>query len=345
MPRGTILPGTRLMTSISYIKLISTFDTSPSIPPRSEHYVASCVLSDKAPAAATSKAPFRRVLATKLEERLFGSAPTFEQYSDSTTLEARLKILAMQIGKRIEGESGSRKRRRTANTTSTATHSGDGSDCDNSSNGTASLVEDDTCRRKALQEHLGEVKYTTIVQVVEEIRSIRRTSDVWMSSDSANRRPGTTCNTKSRQAFPALGLEAASAIVATNENKTTTTEETKENALAEEDREATNTAEWKVNIIRPGSPDELTAVESMPRALTAIYFGTRLVDALTALGPLHRGSPAQVAAVDWDQLLAEAETNLKAFRVLEESTAGSDRHSFVEVCTLSGNCHLEQMTT
>ena len=320
------------------------------------------MLADKAPAAATSKAPFRRILATKLEERLFGAAPTFEQYSDSTTLEARLKILAMQIGKRIEGESGSRKRRRTANTTATSTHSGDGSDCDNSSNGAASVVEDDTCRRKALQDHLGEVKYTAIVQVVEEIRSIRRTSDVWMSSDSANRRPGTTCNTKSRRAFPALGLEAASAIVAggdgtvnaadgtyasnaTNENKTTTTEETKENALAEEDREATNTADWKVNIIRPGSPDELTAVESMPRALTAIYFGTRLVDAVTALGPLHRGSAAQVEAVDWDQLLAEAETNLKAFRVLEESTAGSDRQSFVDVCTLSGNCHLEQMTT
>ena len=44
--------------------------------------------------------------------------------------------------------------------------------------------------------------------------------------------------------------------------------------------------------------------------LTAIYFGTRLVDAVTALGPLHRGSAAQVEAVDWDQLLAEAETNL-----------------------------------
>jgi hypothetical protein len=271
--------------------------------------------------------------------------------------------LAMQIGKRIEGEPGSRKRRRTANTPASATtsaDSGDGSGGGSSSNSAASVVEDDTYKRKALRDHLEEDKYAAIVQIVDEIRSIRRTSNVWMSSDSANRRPGTTCNMKSRQAFPASGLEAASAIVAggggtisstnvtyasnaTTENKTAaTTEETKENSLSEEGREAAATAERKVNIIRPGSPDELTAVESMPRALTAIYFGTRLVDAVTSLGPFHRGSAAQVESVDWDQLLAEAETNLKAFRILEESTAASDRQTFVEVCTLSGDCRLER---
>lgn len=320
------------------------------------------MLSDKAPAAAASNAPFRRVLASKLEERLYGAAPTFEQYSDSTTLEARLKILAMQIGKRIEGEPGKRKRRRMAATKSAdAKTTGDGGGSDSGSTGgnsVASVVEDDTNKLKSLRDHVGEDKYATIVQVVEEIRTIRRTSDVWMSSDSANRQPGTTCNTRPRQAFPASGLEAASAIIndgnsnsnngtdyaiSTSDKKSTTFEETKENSTADEAIESTAVADRKVNIIRPGSPDELLAVESMPRALTNIYFSTRLVTALTALGPSHHGSSAQVEDVDWDRLLTEAKTNLKAFRVLEESTAGSDQQSFVEVCTLSGNCRLERV--
>ena len=319
------------------------------------------MLSDKAPAAAASNAPFRRVLASKLEERLYGAAPSFEQYSDSTTVEARLKILAMQIGKRIEGEPGKRKRRRMAATKSAdAKTTGDGGSDNGSTGGNsvASVVEDDTNKLKSLRDHVGEDKYATIVQVVEEIRTIRRTSDVWMSSDSANRQPGTTCNTRPRQAFPASGLEAASAIIndgnstsnngtdyeiSTCEKKSTTFEETKENSTADEVIEPKAAADRKVNIIRPGSPDELSAVESMPRALTNIYFSTRLVAALTALGPSHHGSIAQVEGVDWDRLLAEAKTNLKAFRVLEKSTEGSDRQSFVEVCTLSGNCHLERV--
>ena len=335
----------------------------------SEHYVANCMLSDKAPAAAALNAPFRRVLASKLEERLYGAAPTFEQYSDSTTLEARLKILAMQIGKRIEGEPGKRKRRRMAETTTAATRSadaktaGNGGGSDSGSTGgnsVASVVEDDTKKLKSLRDHVGEDKYATIVQLVEEIRTIRRTSDVWMSSDSANRRPGTTCNTKPRQAFPASGLEAASAIIndgnstsnngtdsaiSTSEKESTIVGEAKENSAADERIETTAAAvaDSKVNIIRPGSPDELSAMESMPRALTNIYFSTRLVAALTALGPSHHGSSAHVEDVHWDRLLTEAKTNLKAFRVLEESTAGSDRQSFVEVCTLSGNCRLERV--
>ena len=318
------------------------------------------MLSDKAPAAAASNAPFRRVLASKLEERLYRAAPTFEQYSDSTTLEARLKILAMQIGKRIESEPGKRKRRRMANAAASATgikttESGDGSDNGSTGgNSVASVVEDDSYELKSLRDHIGEDKYAAIVQIVEEIRTIRRTSDVWMSSDSANRRPGTTCNKLPRQAFPASELQAASAIAgdgddtsndgtnaANSTNKTSTTEETKENSGADEGAE-TATAVRKVNIIRPGSPDELSAVESMPRALTNIYFGTRLIAAMAALGPSHRGTQAQVQEVEWDQLLGEAKNNLKAFRVLEESTADSDRQSFVEVCTLSGNCRLER---
>ena len=317
------------------------------------------MLSDKAPAAAASNAPFRRVLASKLEERLYGAAPTFEQYSDSTTLEARLKILAMQIGKRIEGEPSKRKRRRMAETTTAgANNTGGGDEVDSIGNSVASVVEDDTNKLKSLRDHVGEDKYADIVQIVEEIRTIRRTSNVWMSSDSANRRRGTTCNPRSRRAFPAVGLEAASAIVGdsngtsnddtdtvspTGEKKSTNTEETKENSAADEGIEATPTADRKVNIIRPGSPDELSAVESMPRALTNIYFSTRLVAALMALGPSHHGSSAQVEGIDWDRLLAEAQTNLKAFRVLEESTAGSDRQSFVEVCALSGTCRLERV--
>ena len=348
------------------------FPLSPDITllSSSEHYVANCMLSDKAPAAAASNVPFRRVLASKLEERLYGAAPTFEQYSDSTTLEARLKILAMQIGKRIEGEPGKRKRRRMTETTAAArsadaktTGSGGGSDSGSTDgNSVASVVEDDTNKLSSLRDHVGEDKYTTIVQVVKEIRTIRRTSDVWMSSDSANRQPGTTCNTMPRQAFPASGLEAASAIIddgnstsniGTNaatpisEKKSTSIEETKENSTADEaigiKAAATVVPDRKVNTIRPGSPDELSAVEAMPRALTNIYFSTRLVAALTALGPSHHGSSAQVEDVDWDRLLTEAKTNLKAFRVLEESTAGSDRQSFVEVCTLSGNCRLERV--
>jgi len=300
------------------------------------HYVGSCMLNETT--SAVTNAQFRRVLASKLESKLFDAAPTFEQYSDATSLEARLKIVAMQIGKRIESKGScerSNKRQRIDNNAA-STASGGGSAEDHAK-----------ARREALRGLVGDEKYDEINRLVDEIRTIRRTSDVWMCSESANRRPGTLCGSKPRGLFTKASLEAASVIVARNEEG----EESKENSQTDTKKDSRSTSATKtINLARPSSPEELMAVDSMPRALSEIYFGTRLVDAVVALGSAHGGSSPQlesrVYSVEWDRLLFEARRNLQAFRVLEKSSLGGGDGTgrtakFVEVCSLSGGCRQE----
>lgn len=267
------------------------------------------------------------ILATKLEARLYDCAPSFEAYSNPSTLVGRLRIMAMQIGKRVEAKRDATVIERSA----------EGEDYDKP-------VDYAAKRHQELLTRLGQPLYDEVMSTVSEVKEIRRTSSVWMCSAMANQRPS-TCSRGRRRSFKTH--HSADNFLQTGRGHGGN------NPL----QNSPQGMDGPLSHLKTDM-EEQSAMQTMPEALTAIYFRTRLVDAELALSaPTTTPQMCRVNNVDWSTLLYEAKQNVRAFRTLEteeedgtkeEMPGGpegctdpwnSARERFLQECSLSGGCH------
>jgi len=387
------------------------------------------------------------VLASKLEDRMFLSSCTFGHYSDPRSLASRLRISAMQIGKRVEAERSRRRRRRAPppppprpsqrlllkpggrdrdRYRTEGEHVGEEITCKGAvvngekrrrddhprssvlvegddmqrRHGDSDSEEDDgdgdgdgddddidmdcdrhrrekkkgryekdesyhaTNRRSILRSTLGADLYHEMMRLVSEIRSIRRTSDVWMCRSSASwDAPANAATTTTATTTTTIATINDNGSCTDKENNTVQTlshsASSRPHSSLRHERSSSSHAdtcfEKKDDEEELESEDEKernkerTASQCLPPALTALYFRTRLVEAEAALGAsnvLLLDRENRIDRIDWITLIEEARNNVWNFRELEKKrgkeveAAGGEEgvaaERFWKLCSLSG---------
>jgi hypothetical protein len=217
---------------------------------------------------------------------MYQIAPTFEIYADIKTLPSRLRIIAMQLGMKMESvqqksdissaQDNNRQREGPEGSPAESNSSATATTATNTSITPISRRETNfaTQRCQQLRRKLGISKYKEVVQLVSEVIQFRRR----FNASSANN----------------CGL---------NHNRQ------RRNGLGH-DSQDTNPS---IRTPRLGSPPQPQKEElRLSPEVKSMYFHTRLVEAMKSVGAQGTTS-LQISRVDnvnWDELIDEAKCNL-----------------------------------